>query len=173
MEQVKKKEVNHSINPSCLLGLDNFQCDILKSGYQKKSNAWGNLRIVSATYLLVRFLSLSKTTCQTKKNVFYFTSKALFVLEKIKSNQYHFMTSSNAWVSNKKYILLNYLGSKDSLLMKFDQFLSYCKRNNFIKIFYKICDLETISRPSCVCRELSATSVGKRNLWSHLFILDM
>ena len=30
------------------------------------------------------YLSLNKSTCQTKKNVFYFTSKALFVLEKIK-----------------------------------------------------------------------------------------
>ena len=30
------------------------------------------------------FLSLSERTCQTRKNVFYFTSKALFVLEKIK-----------------------------------------------------------------------------------------
>ena len=30
------------------------------------------------------FLSLKESTCETKKNVFYFTSKALFVLEKIK-----------------------------------------------------------------------------------------
>ena len=30
------------------------------------------------------FLSLNESTCQTRKNVFYFTSKALFVLEKIK-----------------------------------------------------------------------------------------
>ena len=43
------------------------------------------LNIVSATFLLVCFLSLNKSTYQTWKNVFYFTSKALFVLEKIKS----------------------------------------------------------------------------------------
>ena len=30
------------------------------------------------------FLSLNKNTCQTRKDVFYFTSKALFILEKIK-----------------------------------------------------------------------------------------
>ena len=29
-------------------------------------------------------LGLNKSTCQMKKNVFYFTSKPLFVLEKIK-----------------------------------------------------------------------------------------
>ena len=30
------------------------------------------------------FLSLNESTCQTRKNVFYFTWKALFVLKKIK-----------------------------------------------------------------------------------------
>ena len=29
------------------------------------------------------FLSLKDSTCETKKNIFYFTSRALFVLEKI------------------------------------------------------------------------------------------
>ena len=42
------------------------------------------LKVVSATFVLVYFLSLNESTCQTRKNVFYFTSKALFVLEKIK-----------------------------------------------------------------------------------------
>ena len=41
------------------------------------------LKVVSITFVLV-FLNLNEGTCQTKKNVFYFTSKALFVLEKIK-----------------------------------------------------------------------------------------
>ena len=39
---------------------------------------------VSAAFLLVCFLSLKGSTCQTRKNVFYFSSKALFVLKKIK-----------------------------------------------------------------------------------------
>ena len=42
------------------------------------------LKVVSAIFVLVYFLSLNESTCQTRKNVFYFTSKALFVLEKIK-----------------------------------------------------------------------------------------
>ena len=43
-----------------------------------------SLKVVSATLLLVCFLSLNESTCQTRENVFYFISKALFVLEKIK-----------------------------------------------------------------------------------------
>ena len=39
------------------------------------------LKVVSDTCLLVCFLSLKESTCQTRKNVSYFTSKALFVLE--------------------------------------------------------------------------------------------
>ena len=43
-----------------------------------------NLKVVSATFLLVCFLDLNESTCQTRENDFYFISKALFVLEKIK-----------------------------------------------------------------------------------------
>ena len=43
-----------------------------------------SLKVVSATFVLVCFLSLNESTFQTKKNVFYFTLKALFVFEKIK-----------------------------------------------------------------------------------------
>ena len=39
------------------------------------------------------FLSLNESTCQMKKNVFYFTSKPLFVLEKIKFWNLHFQIS--------------------------------------------------------------------------------
>ena len=42
------------------------------------------LKVVSTTFVLVCFLSLNESTFQTRENVFYFTSKALFVLEKIK-----------------------------------------------------------------------------------------
>ena len=42
------------------------------------------LKVVSATFLLVYFVSLTEGTCETKKNVFYFTLKALFILEIIK-----------------------------------------------------------------------------------------
>ena len=42
------------------------------------------LNVIPVTFLLLYFLSLKESTCNTRKNVFYFTSKALFVLEKIK-----------------------------------------------------------------------------------------
>ena len=71
------------------------------------------------------------------------------------------MTSSNAKTQNNKYILLNNLGSKHRLLMKFGQFMSYYKRKKIIKIFCKNCDLKTGSRPFCVCKKLGTTSMGK------------
>ena len=60
-----------------------------------------------------------------------------------------------------KYISLNNLGSKYNLLMKFGQFISYYKRQNFIEKVYKNSGLKTSPRPFCVCKELSATSIGK------------
>ena len=42
------------------------------------------LKVASATFLLVCFVCLKESTCETRKNVFNFTSKALFVLEIIK-----------------------------------------------------------------------------------------
>ena len=44
-----------------------------------------SLKAVSATFLLVCFVCLKESTCESMKNIFYFTSKALFVLEIIKS----------------------------------------------------------------------------------------
>ena len=38
-------------------------------------------KVVSATFLLVCFVYLKDSTCETRKSVFYFTSKTLFVLE--------------------------------------------------------------------------------------------
>ena len=35
-------------------------------------------------FLLVCFVCLKESTCETRKNIIYFTSKALFVLEIIK-----------------------------------------------------------------------------------------
>ena len=42
------------------------------------------LKVLSTTFLLVCFVSLKESTCETRKNVFYFTSKALLTLEIIK-----------------------------------------------------------------------------------------
>ena len=61
----------------------------------------------------------------------------------------------------------------NSLLMKFSQFMSYFKRNNFIIKFWKNWGLKTSSRPFCVCKELRTTSIGKLNFWINLLVLDM
>ena len=42
------------------------------------------LKVVFATFLPVYFVSLNEGACETSKNVFYFISKALFVVEIIK-----------------------------------------------------------------------------------------
>ena len=78
--------------------LNLYKCQLLLNGYYIKIN-YELLKVVSATYLLVCFLSLNESTYQTRKNAFYLTSKALFVLEKIKFKYFrfsNFMMSSNA-----------------------------------------------------------------------------
>ena len=41
------------------------------------------LKDVSATFLIVCLMSLKESTCETRKNIFDFTLKALFILERI------------------------------------------------------------------------------------------
>ena len=43
-----------------------------------------DLKVASTTFLLVCFTSLEDSNCETWKNLFYFTSEALFILGKIK-----------------------------------------------------------------------------------------
>ena len=50
------------------------------------------------------------------------------------------------WIKKNKYILLNTFRGKLSLLMTFDQFMSYSKWNNFMEKFYRKCSLKTNSR---------------------------
>ena len=53
------------------------------------STFWTNIRCITSIIfegcvhytLLICFVCLKESTCETKKNVFYFTSKALFVLD--------------------------------------------------------------------------------------------
>ena len=52
------------------------------------------------------------------------------------------------------------VNTKHGLLMKFSQSVSYSK-NNFIKKLYKKCGLKTSSKPFCVGKELTTTSIGK------------
>ena len=56
------------------------QINIYQSNTYRK-----DLKVVFATFLLVCFACLRESTCKTSKNVFYFTSKALFITEIIKS----------------------------------------------------------------------------------------
>ena len=56
------------------------------------------------------------------------------------------MTSSNAQAWNTKHILNN-LGSKCSLVMKFGQFMQYYNIIFFIKQFYEKCGLELVPGP--------------------------
>ena len=51
------------------------------SHFKDDSSTETTLKVVSATYLLVCFVSLKEGTSETQKNVFCFTSKALFILE--------------------------------------------------------------------------------------------
>ena len=122
------------------------------------------------------FLGLKDSNCTTRRNVFCFTSKPFFVLEKIEVQNFkysNFMTSSNAEAKNKEYILLNKLGSK---LLSVNEIWPTCvisQKKEIIKVVYKNCNLKTSSRPFCVCKVLSKTSIGKWNLWSKLLIWDM
>ena len=43
-----------------------------------------NLKGVSSTFLIICFVCLKESFLETKKKVFYFTSKALFILEIMK-----------------------------------------------------------------------------------------
>ena len=131
---------------------------------------------MSTAFVLVYFLSINESTCQTRKNVFLFHFKIPFLFSRKPNFRIlHFQIS---WIIKclsikKKYISLNNLGSKYSLLITFGQFMSYYKSKNFIKNFYKNCDLKTSSRPFCVCKEWSVTSIGKWNFWRKLLILGM
>ena len=83
--------LNHEISNNSEKFLINITtCDphivILLGDFNAKSKSWSvndtttgkgtilkNLKVVFTTFLLVCFLSLNKSTCQTRKNTFYFT----------------------------------------------------------------------------------------------------
>ena len=52
----------------------------------KRTNGWIFWYVIKGCicYILLVLLCLKESTCETRKNVFYFTSKALFVIEIIK-----------------------------------------------------------------------------------------
>ena len=78
------------------------------------------LKVVSATFLLVSFVSLKESTCETRKNL------SSFVLKIIKFWLFRYsdvMMASIAKAGNMKCILLNNFASILSLVMKFGQFM--------------------------------------------------
>ena len=74
------------------------------------------------------FVCLKESIFETRKNAFYFTSKALLVLDTI---NFEHITYSVSWCHQMpKYEtrnILNNLGSKHHLLIKFGQFMQYYK----------------------------------------------
>ena len=53
---------------------ENFGENLLSNRKQNLTDLFQlALKVVSATFLLVCFLSLNESTCQTRKNAFYFT----------------------------------------------------------------------------------------------------
>ena len=72
---------------------------------------------MSLTFLLVCFVSLKESTCDTRENVFYFSFRSWdnqILTFEVYSNV---MTSPNAQTWNTKHILLNNLGSKHSVVI--------------------------------------------------------
>ena len=70
-----------------------------------------------------------------------------------------------------KYILLNNLGSRHSLLMKSGQVMSCEKRKIFIKKFYKNCHLKTSSTFFRVWKEMNRNFIGKLNQLAYVRFL--
>ena len=102
-----------------------------------------SLKVVSSTSFPVCFVCLKEMTCETMKNGFYFTLKALFLLKIIKF--YNFSSIQMSWrhqmpkAWNTKDILLNNLRSKHSLVMKFGHFIQYYKgKFSYQKVLGKI-----------------------------------
>ena len=90
----------------------------------------------------------------------------------------NFMTSWKAWPWSKKYVLLNSLGSKHSLIITFGQFISCYKRKTFTKKFYKKYGLEISSRPFRVIKNQTQPLVENEvfetswSYWIHSFFYN-
>ena len=115
-------------------------------------------------YIFASLFCMSKSELfRNKENAFYFTSKALLLLEIIKFWRFrnlNIMASSNAQAWKPKHILLNNLGSKCSLVMKFDQFMQYYKI-----IFHP--------RPSLIFKECAVKKILWRSAcWFGQIVID-
>ena len=57
---------------------------VLTKDFTSYKIRYKSLKVVPATFLLVCFVCLKESICETRENAFYFILKALFVLEIIK-----------------------------------------------------------------------------------------
>ena len=133
-----------------------------------------SLKFVSATFVLVCFLTLNEVLLKLGKMLFISLQKLFSFSRKSNFRILHFQILwRHQMPKHKTRNTFHWKTWEYSLLMKFGQFMSYYKRKNFIKKFNKNCSLKTSSRPFCVCKEWSITSIGKWNFWSKLLILGM
>ena len=86
-----------------------------------------------------------RTLVKLGKIIFILLQKLYLFLEISNFRILHFQVSCHHQIPKheKRNISLNNLGSQHSLLKKFGQLMSYCKRKNFIQKFYKKCCLRT------------------------------
>ena len=110
---------------------------------------------------------MSKTAFLKQKNALHFISMTVLVLEIFKFKNFRILnlkTSSNAYAWNKKCILLNNLGGKHSLVMKFVQFMWYYKKKKLLsKYSIKMLDFK--------CRSSTYLYLSKKpyNYWFDIF----
>ena len=120
------------------------------------------LKIVSATFLLVCFLSLKKSTSGTRKKDVCFSSKAFSFSIKPKFRILHIQISWRDQMSKHKTRNIFYWIIWEVSTVCYWDLAILCHitiGKNFIKKFFKNYDLKTSSRLFCVCKELSTTSV--------------
>ena len=96
-------------------------------------------------YTLHALIYSNKTAFLKQKNALHFISITVLVLEIFKFKNFRILNlkrSSNAYAWNKESILLNNLGGKHSLVMKFVQFVWYYKKKLSSKYSTKMLDFK-------------------------------
>ena len=130
---------------------------IHKTSTPKYVQLW-NLQVVSATFLLFCFVSLNKTTCETRKMFFIPLQKLFLFLRKSKFRILQIQISWHHQIPKyKERKTFYWITWKVNTICQWNLARLYhiTKEKKFIKKFCKNCDLKTSSRPFCVCKELA------------------
>ena len=117
-----------------------------------------SLKAVSTTFLLVCFVCLKERTCETKKNVFYFTLKSLYVLLNFQIFKCHGVIKCLSMKTETHFV--EQFGKQTQPVNEIWPAYVTLQDNFFITKFYGKCGLETSSRPFLIFKESSV----KRNL---------